>query len=54
MPKIVDPFACWRGSDNGPQNATLCKIVPFCLFNVFEGKKNDRSYENHERTVVEL
>jgi hypothetical protein len=51
MPRrVVDLFVCWRGLSGSPQSVTMWKMVPLYLWR----ERNDRSFEDCERTVVKL
>ncbi len=50
MPRlVVDLYACWwiAGST---RNAVVGKMMPLCL----SREMNDRSFEDHERTLEEI
>jgi hypothetical protein len=55
MPRrVVDLFACWRGLSGNPQSAAMWKMVSSCLLCCLWREINDRSFEDHKRTVMEL
>jgi hypothetical protein len=54
MPRrVVDLFACWW-TVGSTQSAVVWKMVPSCLLWCLWREKNDRSFEDRERTLVEL
>jgi len=54
MPRrVVDLFACWRVPRGRFQLDAVWKIPP-CLMWCLWRERNDRSFEDHERTLVEL
>ena len=54
MPNSVkDLFACWRSGGNS-LSAVIWKMVPLCIMWCLWRERNDRSFENLERTLEEL
>jgi hypothetical protein len=51
---LVDLFTCWRGLFGSPQSVVVWKMVPSCLLCCLWKERNDRSFEDRERIVVEL
>jgi hypothetical protein len=55
MPRrLVNLFACWRVPGGRFQLDAAWKMMPPCLMWCLRREINDRSFEDHERTLVEL
>jgi hypothetical protein len=55
MPRrVVGFFACWRGLSGSPHSAPVWKMVPLCFLWYIWRERNYRSFEDHERMVVDL
>jgi hypothetical protein len=52
--RAVDLFTYWRGLRGNHQSATVWKMVPSCLLWSSWKKINDRSFEDCNRTMVDL
>jgi hypothetical protein len=50
---VKDLFACWWPGGNS-QSAVFWKMVPLCIMWCLWRERNDRSFENLERTLEEL
>jgi len=54
MPRwVVDLFACWW-TDGCSRSAVVWKMVPCCLLWCLWRERNDRQFEDKERTIEEL
>jgi hypothetical protein len=51
--KVIDLFACWWCSRR-PMSVALWKMMPICLFWCLWREKNNRSFEDLERTLEEI
>ena len=55
MPKqVLDLFTCWRGMHGSLQSVVVWKMIQSCLMWCLWRKRNDRSFKDRERTMVEL
>jgi hypothetical protein len=54
MLSLVDLFACWRGLYGSPQSAVVQKIVSSRLLWCLWKERINKSFEDHERTMVEF
>jgi hypothetical protein len=55
MPKrVVDFFDCWKGLSGNPQSAGMWKMYCLIFCGVIGGKRNDSSFEDRERTMMDL
>jgi hypothetical protein len=52
--RVVDLFACRRRLSGNPQSATVWKMVSSCLLWYICRERKCRSFEDHERMVVDL
>jgi hypothetical protein len=51
--RVVDLFACWWKGGRS-QSAVVWKMVPCCLIWCLWRERNDRQFEDKERTIEEL
>jgi hypothetical protein len=51
--RVVDLFACWWTGGRS-QSAVMWKMVPCCLLWCLWRERNDRHFEDKERTIEEL
>jgi hypothetical protein len=51
---VRDLFTCWREQFGSPQSEAVWKMIPLCLMWCIWRERNDRSFEDSERTVAEL
>lgn len=51
--RVVDLFACWWTGGRS-RNAVVWKMVPSCLMWCLWRERNDRTFEDQERTLEEL
>jgi hypothetical protein len=51
---VVDLFACLGAQGGRPQFVTVWKMMPSCLMWCHWRERNGWSFEDHERTLVEL
>jgi hypothetical protein len=55
MPKrVVDLLACWKRVCGSHQGAAMWKMASSCLLGCLWMERNERSFEDCKRTVVEL
>ena len=52
--RVVDLFAYWRGYFVNPHSVAVWKLVPSCLMLCIWRERNDRNFEDRNRTMVEL
>jgi hypothetical protein len=52
--RVEDLFACWKGLSGSPHSAAVWEMIPSCLMWYFWMERNDRSFEDCERTMLEL
>jgi len=52
--RMVDLFACWRALGGRFQLDIVWKTISPCLMWCLWRERNDRSFENRERTLVDL
>jgi hypothetical protein len=51
--RVVDLFACWWTGGRS-RSAVVWKMVPSCLLWCLWRERNDRNFEDQERTLEEL
>ena len=55
MPKtVVEILACWQENFGRHCNGVIYMAVPHCLMWCIWREKNNRCFEDYERTVVDL
>jgi hypothetical protein len=51
--KVVDLMACWWSRGNS-RSAVIWKMMPLCLMWCIRREKNDKNFDNLERTLEEF
>jgi hypothetical protein len=51
--RIIDLYACWW-TVGSTRSAVVCKMVSSCLLWCIWGEMNDKSFEDHKRTMRSL
>ena len=55
MPKtVVKLLACWQGNFGHYHNGVIWMAVPHCLMRCIWPERNNRYFENSERTIANL
>ena len=55
MPQsIVELLACWLGWFGGHRNGIICRIIPHCLMWCLWKERNNRCFEDIERSIPDL
>lgn len=55
MPKsVMDLLACWNRSHSSVQLAAVWRMIPLCLMWILWLERNDRCFNNRERTAGEI
>ena len=55
MPKtLVELLACWQGNFGHHRNGVIWMAVPYCLMWCIWRERNNRRFEDSERTIVDL
>ena len=55
MPNIVVEFlACWQGNFSRHRNGVIWMAVPYCLMCCIWWERNNRCFEDSERTIAFL
>ena len=52
--KVVDLLACWQGRVGRHWNGVIWMVAPHCLMWCLWRERNDRSFEDFERTLLDL
>ena len=52
--KVVDLPACWQGRVGRHWNGVIWMVAPHCLMWCLWRERNDRSFEDFERTLLDL
>jgi hypothetical protein len=55
MPRrVVGLFVCWRCQFSSSHSAALWRMISSCIMWCIWGEKNDHSFEDRKRTMVDL
>lgn len=52
--RLVNFLANWRGLSNNSQVVIIWEMVPICLYWCIWRERNDRNFEDGERSIEEL